>query len=277
MTTKPYRIVAKVKNNRLWSALIAVYPNCQNQSDAARVFKIHPTQFGVLINMKTWPARIEDGEIIWSPLAKRIAAHLGVEPDFIFDPKFYGRNIGVPRMIELEVGVKELEHRGVMELPPPAEEIVAAAQLKDVVRHVLAEGLTPKEEQVARMFFGIGEPCEYSLKEIAEKFGVGVPRIRQILDKVNEKLRHPRNARHLQQFMGKPLINRAMMWSDGRDETEEKSVKPGGECLACDKPSINSDNLCALHAHCHSEDCSNDCESGTVWCVEHNPVLNFCV
>jgi RNA polymerase primary sigma factor len=73
-----------------------------------------------------------------------------------------------------------------------------AAALRDCVAEVLAE-LTPREERILRMRFGIGMP-DHTLGQVGESFGVTRERIRQIEAKALQKLSHPTMARKLLTF-----------------------------------------------------------------------------
>ncbi len=70
-----------------------------------------------------------------------------------------------------------------------AEDAVVAADLADQTRQVLAE-LTPREEKVLRMRFGIGEKSDHTLAEVGSDFSVTRERVRQIEAKALQKLRH---------------------------------------------------------------------------------------
>ena len=60
--------------------------------------------------------------------------------------------------------------------------------------------LTPKEEKVIRMRFGIGEKCDHTLEEVGQAFEVTRERIRQIEAKALRKLRHPTRSKRLRCF-----------------------------------------------------------------------------
>jgi len=62
--------------------------------------------------------------------------------------------------------------------------------------------LSPREEKVIRMRYGIGEPTQYSLEEIGTRFALTRERIRQIEIKALRKLRHAKRRRQLEAFMG---------------------------------------------------------------------------
>ncbi|MDR1360626.1 MAG: RNA polymerase sigma factor RpoD [Deltaproteobacteria bacterium] len=72
---------------------------------------------------------------------------------------------------------------------PPAEEVVNT-KLSEQIASVLAD-LTPREEQVLRKRFGIGEKSDHTLEEVGKLFNVTRERIRQIEAKALRKLRHP--------------------------------------------------------------------------------------
>jgi RNA polymerase primary sigma factor len=73
------------------------------------------------------------------------------------------------------------------------------AALRDQIDEVLAS-LTPREEKVVRMRYGIGEATQYSLEEIGTRFALTRERIRQIEIKALRKLRHAKRRRTLEAF-----------------------------------------------------------------------------
>jgi RNA polymerase primary sigma factor len=80
----------------------------------------------------------------------------------------------------------------------PSDAAVALS-LEEQTRKVLAT-LTPREEQILRMRFGIGEKTDYTLEEVGQKFAVTRERIRQIEAKALRKLRNPQRSRGLETF-----------------------------------------------------------------------------
>jgi RNA polymerase primary sigma factor len=72
--------------------------------------------------------------------------------------------------------------------------------LAEQTRKVLAT-LTPREEKVLRMRFGIGEKADHTLEEVGKDFTVTRERIRQIEAKALRKLRHPTRSRKLKSFI----------------------------------------------------------------------------
>ena len=102
-----------------------------------------------------------------------------------------------PISLETPIGEEEdshlgdfIEDQGVVS---PAEAVINI-NLKDQTAAVL-QTLTPREEQVIRMRFGIGDGSEHTLEEVGQRFSVTRERIRQIEAKALRKLRHPSRSR----------------------------------------------------------------------------------
>ena len=72
--------------------------------------------------------------------------------------------------------------------------------LSEQTRKVLST-LTPREEKVLRMRFGIGEKADHTLEEVGQDFLVTRERIRQIEAKALRKLRHPSRRKKLKSFI----------------------------------------------------------------------------
>ena len=77
---------------------------------------------------------------------------------------------------------------------------VARASLRDAAARMLA-GLTPREERILRMRFGIGMPSDHTLEEVGKTFGVTRERIRQIEAKALKKLQTGQRSRALRSFL----------------------------------------------------------------------------
>ena len=78
--------------------------------------------------------------------------------------------------------------------------VAEASALQRIVGEALAD-LTPREQRILRMRFGIGGMADHTLEEIGEEFGVTRERIRQIEAKALEKLRHPARSHKLATFI----------------------------------------------------------------------------
>jgi RNA polymerase primary sigma factor len=81
----------------------------------------------------------------------------------------------------------------------PAEAVINL-NLKEQTEAVL-KTLTPREEKVIKMRFGVGDGSEHTLEEVGQNFAVTRERIRQIEAKALRKLRHPSRSRKLKAFL----------------------------------------------------------------------------
>jgi len=102
-------------------------------------------------------------------------------------------------------------------------DIIANSDLKEHVRDVL-KTLTPREEKVLKMRFGIDVSSEHTLEEVGKDFSVTRERIRQIEVKALKKLRHPSRSKKLQTFFDKDinmLQNDSDVDIDLDDESDE--------------------------------------------------------
>ncbi len=113
----------------------------------------------------------------------------------------------VKEPISLEAPVGDDEESSVGDfvedqLAPSPVESAIHANLSDYTRRVLAT-LTPREEQILRMRFGIGEKTDSTLEEVGKLFAVTRERIRQIEAKALRKLRLTARSRDLESFLGR--------------------------------------------------------------------------
>jgi RNA polymerase primary sigma factor len=111
----------------------------------------------------------------------------------------------VPEPISLDAPVGEdgdATLADLIEAPDQDNPLAAAAagELGKLVAEALAD-LTPREQRILRMRFGLGGASEHTLQEVGETFGVTRERIRQIEAKALEKLRRPDRARKLRTFV----------------------------------------------------------------------------
>jgi RNA polymerase primary sigma factor len=108
-----------------------------------------------------------------------------------------------PISLETPIGEEEDSHLGDFiedkKIPSPSDAVITL-NLQEQTRKVLAT-LTPREEKVLRMRFGIGEKSDHTLEEVGQDFYVTRERIRQIEAKALRKLRHPNRAKKLSSFI----------------------------------------------------------------------------
>ncbi|MEW5911865.1 MAG: RNA polymerase sigma factor RpoD [Thermodesulfobacteriota bacterium] len=108
-----------------------------------------------------------------------------------------------PISLETPIGEEEDSHLGDFiedkKVVSPADAVINL-NLCEQTRKVLAT-LTPREEKVLRMRFGIGQKADHTLEEVGRDFDVTRERIRQIEAKALRKLRHPSRAKKLRSFI----------------------------------------------------------------------------
>jgi len=134
---------------------------------------------------------LQDGS--YSTAAQQFAIFIGLPEEMLFgehpDAEQHRR--------EAEEGFAEM-HASQPPLDPETE--VATKQTMESTLGVLAT-LTPREERVLRMRFGIGMNTDHTLPEIGQQFSVTRERIREIEAKVLKKLKHPSRSRKLRSFL----------------------------------------------------------------------------
>jgi RNA polymerase primary sigma factor len=108
-----------------------------------------------------------------------------------------------PISLETPIGEEEDSHLGDFiedrQVVSPAEAVINL-NLKEQTEAVL-KTLTPREEKVIKMRFGVGDGSEHTLEEVGQNFAVTRERIRQIEAKALRKLRHPSRSRKLRAFL----------------------------------------------------------------------------
>jgi RNA polymerase primary sigma factor len=108
-----------------------------------------------------------------------------------------------PISLETPIGEEEDSHLGDFiedkAIVSPSDAVINM-NLAEQTRKVLAT-LTPREEKVLRMRFGIGEKSDHTLEEVGQDFEVTRERIRQIEAKALRKLRHPSRSKRLKSFV----------------------------------------------------------------------------
>jgi RNA polymerase primary sigma factor len=108
-----------------------------------------------------------------------------------------------PISLETPIGEEEDSHLGDFiedkSVVSPSEAVINL-NLAEQTRRVL-KTLTPREEKVLRMRFGIGEKSDHTLEEVGQDFEVTRERIRQIEAKALRKLRHPSRSKQLKSFI----------------------------------------------------------------------------
>ncbi len=168
-------------------------------ADQARTIRI-PVHMIETINKLIRTSRYLVQEIGREPNPEEIAAKMEIPLDKVRKVLKIAKE---PISLETPVGEEEDSHLGDFiedkRIVPPSDAVISL-NLQEQTKKVLAT-LTPREEQVLRMRFGIGERSDHTLEEVGQKFAVTRERIRQIEAKALRKLRHPSRSKRLRSFM----------------------------------------------------------------------------
>jgi len=134
------------------------------------------------------------------PTTEEIAAHLDMTVDDVDELMKITKD-----PVSLDAKVSDESDSSIIDFVENPDAVVPTerqdeADLRESIEDVLAS-LSPREEKVIRMRFGIGEPTQYSLEEIGTRFALTRERIRQIEIKALRKLRHIKRRGKLEAFM----------------------------------------------------------------------------
>ena len=168
-------------------------------ADQARTIRI-PVHMIETINKLVRTSRQMMHEIGREPTPEEISERLGMPLDKVRKVMKISKE---PVSLETPVGDEEdsqlgdfIEDKNVI----LTVEAAIQANLRETTTRVLAT-LTPREERVLRMRFGIGMNTDHTLEEVGQQFSVTRERIRQIEAKALRKLKHPSRSRQLRSFL----------------------------------------------------------------------------
>ena len=134
------------------------------------------------------------------PTPEEIAEKIDMTPEKVRDTMKYALE---PVSLETPIGEEEDSHLGDFipdeDSPAPAE-AASYTLLKEQLNEVL-KTLTPREEEVLRLRFGLDDGRTRTLEEVGEKFQITRERIRQIEAKALRKLRHPSRSKKLRAYL----------------------------------------------------------------------------
>ncbi|MRR11378.1 RNA polymerase sigma factor RpoD, partial [bacterium] len=168
-------------------------------ADQARTIRI-PVHMIETINKLTRTQRSLVQELGREPTAEEIAKRMDMPASKVRKIMKIAQE---PISLETPIGEEEDSHLGDFiedrNVVSPIDAVIVA-NLRDQTRRTL-KTLTPREEQVLRMRFGVGDGAEHTLEEVGKSFNVTRERIRQIESKALRKLRHPSRAKKLRPFI----------------------------------------------------------------------------
>ena len=168
-------------------------------ADQARTIRI-PVHMVETINKLIRVSRQLLQKLGREPSAEEIAKEMEISVDRVREIMKIAQE---PVSLETPIGEEEDSHLGDFiedqDAPAPAE-AASFTLLKEQLEEVL-DTLTPREEKVLRLRFGLDDGRARTLEEVGKNFGVTRERIRQIEAKALRKLRHPSRSRKLKDFL----------------------------------------------------------------------------
>ena len=168
-------------------------------ADQARTIRI-PVHMVETIHKVTKYSRQMLQELGREPTAEEIGEKIGLSADRVREILKISQD---PVSLETPIGEEEDSHLGDFipddDTPSPAD-AAASTILREVIEREL-HTLTPREEHVIKLRFGLYDGRNRTLEEVGKEFDITRERIRQIEAKALRKLRHPSRARHLRGFL----------------------------------------------------------------------------
>ncbi len=168
-------------------------------ADQARTIRI-PVHMIETINKLTRTSRSLVQELGREPTAEEIGERMDLSASKVRKIMKIAQE---PISLETPIGEEEDSHLGDFiedkNADSPVDSVIGNNLREQTVR--VLKSLTPREEAVLRMRFGVGEGSEHTLEEVGRSFNVTRERIRQIESKALRKLRHPSRASQLKPFL----------------------------------------------------------------------------
>ena len=168
-------------------------------ADLARTIRL-PVHMIELVNKVTRTSRALVQELGRDPTSEEIAKHMDIPVSKV---RKVFKIAQQPLSLETPIGEEAdshlgdfIEDRGSVS---PADGVINI-NLKEMTEQVL-NTLTPREERIIKMRFGLEDGTEHTLEEVGQNFGVTRERIRQIEAKALRKLRHPSRSRRLRELL----------------------------------------------------------------------------
>ena len=212
---KDYRIKITVRNDRILSKIESKYVSVRNfcMNMGLEYQRINELIRGTSpINAK--------GEI--RELVKKLMEALGCTIDELFTEKqlkgFVSHN-------KFETKVEEKDLIKIKQDVKPLELGIMEKDVKDVLSKIFNKFLTPREEKIIRMRFGIGMDADYTLEEIGLQFLISRERVRHITERVIKKLSSPQVINELRSAGIQDIFSKVDMRGPLIKKREEKRLQ----------------------------------------------------
>ena len=168
-------------------------------ADQARTIRI-PVHMVETINKLSRTIRVLVQKLGRDPTPEEIAEEMGLPVERVIEIQRISQD---PVSLEMPVGEEDDSHLGDFledEKSKEPEGYAVSGMLKEQLASVL-NTLTPREEMVIRLRYGLDDAHPRTLEDVGKEFGVTRERIRQIEAKALRKLRHPNRSRRLKDFI----------------------------------------------------------------------------
>ena len=168
-------------------------------ADQARTIRI-PVHMVETINKLTRVSRLLTQKLGREPSPAEIAKEMNISEERVREIQKIAQD---PVSLETPIGEEEDSHLGDFiedETTTTPSDSVSTTMLKETLLSVL-NSLTPREEKVLRLRYGVDDGRPRTLEEVGKEFNVTRERIRQIEAKALRKLRHPSRSKHLKDFL----------------------------------------------------------------------------
>ena len=168
-------------------------------ADQARTIRI-PVHMVETINKLTRVSRLLTQRLGREPTPVEIAKEMNISEERVREIQKIAQD---PVSLETPIGEEEDSHLGDFiedETTVTPSDSVSTTMLKETLLSVL-NSLTPREEKVLRLRYGVDDGRPRTLEEVGKEFNVTRERIRQIEAKALRKLRHPSRSKHLKGFL----------------------------------------------------------------------------
>ncbi len=193
---KDYRLEVKVKNNIFYKTMIK--NKYYSLAELSRASGVSQNELSKIMNLKMSVYKVsKEGHEEMRPAYQKLCDFFYCEPEdlsplaHLYDALYKNKTIK-----EIDIGEMETVLLDRQQTP---DKLIEQQDLQKTISKALC-GLTPREERVLRMRFGLDGSEPMTLEEVGKAFGVTSARIRSIEGKAIHKLKHPYRVKLLREF-----------------------------------------------------------------------------